>query len=105
MDLVARTRKARDARIRELIALGHVQETMATEGRPYGREIVLKTQARQAERSHSARLAEIDAKLQAMIRNAPAIMSSAERALRRERAARVLGNAQTSPSAAPGPGQ
>lgn len=102
MDLVARTRKARDARIRELITLGRMQETMAKEGRSYGREIVLKAQARQAERSHGTRLAEIDAKLQDIIRNAPAIMSSTERALRSERAAQILGNAHPVASASPG---
>nr|WP_242407718.1 AAA family ATPase [Komagataeibacter intermedius] len=103
-DLVARTRKARDARIRELIALGRMQETLAKEGRPYGREIVLKTQARHAERSHGARLVEIDARLRTMIRDAPAVMTHAEKMLRSERAARVLGRSRHVSSMSAGAG-
>ncbi|WP_308721276.1 MobF family relaxase [Komagataeibacter xylinus] len=101
-DLVARTRKARDARIRELIALGRTQETLMKSGRPYGREIILETQARQAERLHKARLAEIDARLEVMIRNAPAVMTGAEQTLRNQRAAQVLGRRPPVPSASPG---
>ncbi|MBV1835391.1 MobF family relaxase [Novacetimonas pomaceti] len=104
-DLVARTRKARDARIRELIALGRTQETLAKAGRRYGREIIIGTHARQAERVHKARLAEIDARLRSIITNAPAVMTDAEQMLRSERASRVLGRSRQLPSASPDAGR
>jgi len=100
MDLPHRTRKERDARVRDLIALGRRHEELRQGGRDYGAELRHQVEAA-AVNKRPNRLAEIDAQISVMLREATFVMPESERALRRERVAQVRSGAR--PGGGPGP--
>ncbi|NHN93564.1 hypothetical protein [Acetobacter sicerae] len=89
MDVPFRTAEERDHRVQELIRLGVAQETLAQSDQDYGCEVQRKVQAITLENTAGARLADIDRKIEAVMKHAGPTMTTTERVLRWQRARTV----------------
>ncbi|GBR05696.1 hypothetical protein AOE01nite_35280 [Acetobacter oeni] len=86
IDVPFRTAEERDQRVQELIRLGVAQETLATSDRDYGGEVQRKVQAIALEKTAGARLADLDRKIESLMKCSGVTVTAPERSLRVQRA-------------------